>query len=156
MESLIGRFLNKKVFRHLHCEINKTIVLIPFSTFAINSANIEVSKDFASLFHMSKPLKMYCLYMHFIQLSVNVDDYDKIISNAEWRFENQNMPLFAEKEDSMAEFGAGEYEFKFQYRLPNNLPCSVERVGAYTRYSIKTVIDRFDPLTFLNFLLYKP
>ncbi|XP_063716054.1 arrestin domain-containing protein 17-like isoform X2 [Symsagittifera roscoffensis] len=36
----------------------------------------------------------------------------------------------------------GDHVFEFQYCLPPNLPCSVERVGAYIRYSVKAIMDR--------------
>ena len=41
-----------------------------------------------------------------------------------------------------SELTEGDYRYPFQYSLPSNLPCSVERVGAYIRYSVKAIIDR--------------
>ncbi|XP_075246324.1 arrestin domain-containing protein 3-like isoform X2 [Convolutriloba macropyga] len=45
-------------------------------------------------------------------------------------------------EDASEVLPEGNHSYLFQYALPTNLPCSVERVGAYIRYSVKAIIDR--------------
>ncbi|XP_068972903.1 arrestin domain-containing protein 2-like isoform X3 [Bombus flavifrons] len=36
----------------------------------------------------------------------------------------------------------GHNEYKFRFRLPNDIPCSFEHTNGYIRYTVKAVIDR--------------
>jgi len=67
-------------------------------------------------------------------------DQRREYQNLDTYFHDVIVLLQAEGDDT--QLREGHHSYLFQFPLPTNLPCSVERVGAYIRYSVKAIIDR--------------